>query len=136
VEFVALSRFAGLPPDFAEDADRTVEAYLLGPAMGQVVDITFELHSGTPDDTHAEGWEMNVLIPIIVQLRPRLRAPTDWTSISGRSTRRPRSPFGSWWGILLLRAAELADQPSPVLVEVGNKMLAREGRKIPAWSYV
>ncbi len=67
IEFVALCRFAGLPSDFAEDADRSVEAYLLGPAMGQVVELSFELPSGEPDSTHPEGWEMNAVIPIIVQ---------------------------------------------------------------------
>lgn len=67
VEFTAFARFCGLAEDFREEADRTVEAYLLGPAMGQVVDITFELPSGEPEPDHPEGWEMNAPIPIIVQ---------------------------------------------------------------------
>jgi hypothetical protein len=64
---VAFARFAGLAADFAEDADRDVETYLLGPAMGQVVDIGFELPSSEPHPLHPEGWEMNALIPIVVQ---------------------------------------------------------------------
>lgn len=67
IEFVAFCRFAGLPEDFAEEADRTVEAYLLGPAMSQVVEISFELPSAEPAPDHPAGWEMNAPVPVIVQ---------------------------------------------------------------------
>jgi hypothetical protein len=95
MEFVALARFAGLPADFAEEADRTVEAYLIGPAMGQVVDITFELPSGEPDPTHPEGWEMNAPIKIIVQFTAEEEGAYGLTPTSEVGTRRRRSHSAS-----------------------------------------
>jgi hypothetical protein len=75
IEFVAFARFVGLPGDFAEEADRTVEAYLLGPAMGQVVDISFELPSSEPPPALPAGWEMNWPMPILVQFTAEEAGP-------------------------------------------------------------
>ncbi len=71
VEFIALIRAAGLPEDFAEEADRTVEVYLLGPGMESLVNIEFELPSGEPGEDHPEGWELNAVIPVLIQFTPR-----------------------------------------------------------------
>lgn len=70
VEFVALIRAVGLPGDFAEDADRIVEAYLLGPGMDPLVSIEFEIRSGEPSPDHMAGWEMNAVIPLFIRFTP------------------------------------------------------------------
>jgi hypothetical protein len=69
-EFIVLIRAVGLPEDFAEEADRTVEAYLLGPGMDPLVSIEFELPSGEPEEGHMEGWELWAMIPIFIQFTP------------------------------------------------------------------
>jgi len=71
VEFIVLLRAAGLPEDFAEDADRGIEVYLLGPGMDSLLSIEFELPSGEPGPNHMQGWELNAVIPVLIQFTPR-----------------------------------------------------------------
>jgi hypothetical protein len=71
VQFIALIRAAGLPEDFGDDADRTVEAYLLGPGMDSLLSIEFELPSGEPGPDFMEGWEMTTMVPVLIQFTPR-----------------------------------------------------------------
>jgi hypothetical protein len=70
VEFIALIRAVGLPEDFAEQADRAVEAYLLGPGMDSLLNLEFELPSGEPDENYMAGWEMYAMIPVLIQFTP------------------------------------------------------------------
>jgi hypothetical protein len=69
-EFIALIRAIGLPHDFAEDADRGVDAYLLGPGMDPLFSIEFELPSGEPHEGMMEGWEMWTMIPVLIRFTP------------------------------------------------------------------
>lgn len=70
VEFIVLLRIAGLPQDFIEEADRGVEAYLLGPGMDPLVSIDFELPAGEPGPDYMEGWELNAMVPLVIQFTP------------------------------------------------------------------
>src|SRR5438552_3711779 len=70
IQFIVLIRAVGLPQDFAEDADRTVEAYLLGPGMDPLLSIQFELPSGERPEGFMEGWEMWAMIPVFIQFTP------------------------------------------------------------------
>lgn len=70
VELIVLIRAVGLPADFAGDADRIVEAYLLGPGMDALVSLDFEIRSGEPSPGYLEGWEMNAVIPLFIEFTP------------------------------------------------------------------
>jgi hypothetical protein len=70
-EIVVLIRAAGLPEDFLEDADRNVEAHLIGPGMEPLLSIDFELPSLEPGPGYREGWELNAKIPLVLQFTVR-----------------------------------------------------------------
>lgn len=70
VQFIVVLRIAGLPDDFNEEADRTVEAYLLGPGMDPLVSIEFELPAGEPGPDYMEGWELTAMVPLVIQFTP------------------------------------------------------------------
>jgi hypothetical protein len=57
VELQAVVRFSGLEADFHEDADRSVEANLVGPGGGLLVALDFEIPAGRADPLHQPGWE-------------------------------------------------------------------------------
>ena len=44
-----------------------MEANLTGPGMEGVANVEFELPTGEPDPGNPEGWEVNALIPILLQ---------------------------------------------------------------------
>jgi hypothetical protein len=67
VEFIAFVRVLGLPEEFAEEADRSVEVYLTGPGMEPLISLQFEVATGEPGPEHPAGWEMNAMIPIVIQ---------------------------------------------------------------------
>jgi hypothetical protein len=67
IQFIALTRFVGLPEDFAEEADRRVRAELAGPGMDELVAVEFEVPGGEPTPDHPEGWEMNAQVPVVVE---------------------------------------------------------------------
>src|SRR5436305_8933376 len=67
VEFIAFVRVLGLPEELTEDADREVEVYLTGPGMEGLVSLQFDVPVSEPGPMHAAGWEMNIMIPIVVQ---------------------------------------------------------------------
>jgi hypothetical protein len=67
IEFVALLRAVGMPEEFAEDAQRDMEARLSGPGMEELVAVPFELPSGERGPDHPAGWEGNALVPLVVQ---------------------------------------------------------------------
>jgi hypothetical protein len=71
IELIVLIRAVGLPDDFAEDADRTVDAFLLGPGMDPLLSLEFEIRSGEPRPGYLEGWEMNAVIPLFIEFTPR-----------------------------------------------------------------
>jgi hypothetical protein len=67
IEFIVLVRLLGQPEEFAEGTDHTMEANLTGPGMEGVANVVFNLPSSEPGPDHPEGWEMNALIPIVLQ---------------------------------------------------------------------
>jgi hypothetical protein len=67
IEFIAFARVLGMPEEFTEEADRDVEVYLTGPGMEPLVSLQFEVPTSEPGPDHAEGWEMNAMIPIVIQ---------------------------------------------------------------------
>jgi hypothetical protein len=71
LQLVLLVKAAGLPEDFAEDADRSVEAYLYGPGMDVHIAIEFELPSGAPGPEYREGWELTAVFPVVIEFTPR-----------------------------------------------------------------
>jgi hypothetical protein len=66
LEFIVLIRLLGQPEEFAEGG-HTMEALLTGPGMEGVAQVEFEVPTGEPDPIHPEGWEVNAVIPVLVQ---------------------------------------------------------------------
>jgi hypothetical protein len=71
VQFIVVIRAAGLPSDFLDEANRTIETHLLGPGMDALVSIDFELPTAVPGPGYMEGWELNVMVPLVIQFTPR-----------------------------------------------------------------
>lgn len=71
VEFFLLIRAAGLPRDYANESDRTIEVHLLGPGLDPLLSLDFELPASEPGPNHTEGWELTATIPLLVQFTPR-----------------------------------------------------------------
>jgi hypothetical protein len=67
IEFIALVRTLGQPDEFLEDAPRAAEANLTGPGMEGLVNLQFELPAGDLNPNLQPGWEVNGLVPIVVQ---------------------------------------------------------------------
>ena len=67
IEFIVLVRALGQREEFMEGADRTVKLDLKGPALEDIISVEFELPSGDPAAEHPSGWEMNAIVPIVVQ---------------------------------------------------------------------
>lgn len=65
VSFHVVARLRGLQEDFAEPV--TVEAYLYGPRMAPIDDLTIELPATEPGIEHEPGWEMRIfhVIPLV-----------------------------------------------------------------------
>jgi hypothetical protein len=66
IEFIVLARLLGQPEEYAEEG-HTMEANLTGPGMEGVANVVFDLPTSEPGPDHPEGWEMNALIPIVLQ---------------------------------------------------------------------
>jgi hypothetical protein len=71
MEFITLVRVLGQPDEFDSEANHTMEANLTGPGMEGVAQVEFDLPTGEADPTHPEGWEVNALIPILMQFTAR-----------------------------------------------------------------
>ena len=67
IELVVVIRVCGLPEEFAEGAERTVEVKLRDPGLDELRSMDFEVRTGGPSPDHPEGWEMNTMIPILLQ---------------------------------------------------------------------
>ncbi len=47
-----------------------MEVHLTGPGMETLVNLDFDLPTGEPDADHPEGWEVNAVVPIVLQFTP------------------------------------------------------------------
>lgn len=67
LEFIAALKIIGLHEDFAEAADKEIEAHLLGPDMTSLTSMEFEAPEIEPAANHPEGWLVGVVLPVVVQ---------------------------------------------------------------------
>lgn len=62
-----LIRVVGLREDFMPSADRTIGVMLSGPGLEELLSLEFEARSGEPRADHPEGWEVNTMLPVLIQ---------------------------------------------------------------------
>lgn len=58
IGFIVTLRLAGHREEFLEDAPRTMEAHLLGPNLGQIQKLEFQVPTSEVSEEHPEGWEL------------------------------------------------------------------------------
>jgi hypothetical protein len=73
MDLVALARIACTADECG--IEHPVEAYLMGPAMSQVVPLTFSLNIAPPGDAHPPGWEVKIFLPLIVRFTADTEGP-------------------------------------------------------------
>ena len=85
------------------DAGSTVdfEAYLLGPGMALLEALNGEITIGPRNADHPEGWEVTMLIPLVMQSRRSRRVRMAWRFGSTASSPKTR-PAGSRCGLFRL----------------------------------
>lgn len=67
IGFIVALRLAGLPGDFTEEADKQIEANLLGPGMTLLESLEFEAPVFGPAPGHPAGWEIARLLPLAIR---------------------------------------------------------------------
>lgn len=67
IEFIVLVRALGQVEEFDENAERNIKLELKGPSMEDIISVEFELPTGELQPDHPEGWEMNAVVPIVIQ---------------------------------------------------------------------
>lgn len=65
VTLIALARFAAGLVEVGSEAH--IEAHMLGPGMDAVASLEFGLTLGDPNPLHPEGWEMTMLLPLVIE---------------------------------------------------------------------
>lgn len=73
IDLVALARVACTEDECGYD--HAIEAYLMGPAMSQVVPLLFDLNIEAPGEDHPPGWEVKIFLPLVIRFTADTEGP-------------------------------------------------------------